>query len=169
MTVDKIWKLINVVRVRLAPRSSHSKRQATFPDNVCSYFYYFLFFFKQFTDFFWGTRALQCRAKVHRGMRERVQTPLTHQYVRPLSHTNTLGVNPVSHTNTLELLLHPLGLHHLIPCPTLPTINHVDRRSLLITVLLRTGVDNVMINDCWWTPWRYHFWLISQSHYQSRH
>ena len=31
---------------------------------------------------------------------------------------------------TLELLLH---LHHLIPCPSLPTINHVDKRSLLIT------------------------------------
>jgi hypothetical protein len=37
MTVDKIWKLTNVVRFRLAPRSSHSQRQATFPDNVCSY------------------------------------------------------------------------------------------------------------------------------------
>ncbi len=37
LQVDKIWKLTNVVRVRLAPRSSHSQRQATFPDNVCSY------------------------------------------------------------------------------------------------------------------------------------
>ncbi len=37
MIVDKIWKLTNVVRVRLAPRSSRSKRQSTFPDNVCSY------------------------------------------------------------------------------------------------------------------------------------
>jgi len=26
MIVDKIWKLTNVVRVRLAPRSSHSQR-----------------------------------------------------------------------------------------------------------------------------------------------
>jgi hypothetical protein len=37
MIVDEIWKLTNVVRVRLAPRSSHSQRQTTFPDNVCSY------------------------------------------------------------------------------------------------------------------------------------
>ena len=37
MKVDKIWKLTKVVRVRLAARSSHSQRQATFPDNVCSY------------------------------------------------------------------------------------------------------------------------------------
>ena len=37
MIVDKIWKLTNVVRVGLAPRSSHSQRQATFQDNVCSY------------------------------------------------------------------------------------------------------------------------------------
>ena len=38
MIVDKIWKLTNAVRVGLAPRSSHSQRQATFPDHVCSYF-----------------------------------------------------------------------------------------------------------------------------------
>jgi hypothetical protein len=40
MIDDKIWKLTNIVRVELAPRSSHvqSRRQATFPDNVCSYF-----------------------------------------------------------------------------------------------------------------------------------
>ena len=38
MIVDEIWKLTNAVRVGLAPRSSHSQRQATFPDNVCSYF-----------------------------------------------------------------------------------------------------------------------------------
>ena len=37
MIVDKIWKLTNVVRVVHAPWSSHSLRQATFPDNVCSY------------------------------------------------------------------------------------------------------------------------------------
>ena len=36
MIVDKIWKLTNVVRVGLDPRSSYSQRQATFPDNVCS-------------------------------------------------------------------------------------------------------------------------------------
>ena len=30
MIVDKIWKLTNVVRLGLAPRSSHSQRQATF-------------------------------------------------------------------------------------------------------------------------------------------
>jgi hypothetical protein len=35
--VDKIGKLTHEVRVGLAPRSSHSQRQATFPDNVCSY------------------------------------------------------------------------------------------------------------------------------------
>jgi hypothetical protein len=33
MIVDKIWKLTNVVRVGLAPRSSHSQRQATFSWN----------------------------------------------------------------------------------------------------------------------------------------
>ena len=40
MIVDKIWKLTNVVRVGavgLAPRSSYSRRQDAFPDNVCSY------------------------------------------------------------------------------------------------------------------------------------
>jgi hypothetical protein len=37
MIVDKIWKLTNVVRVGLAPRSSHAQRQTPFPDNVCSY------------------------------------------------------------------------------------------------------------------------------------
>ena len=37
MIVDKIWKLTYVVSVRLAPRSAHSQRQATFPDNVCYY------------------------------------------------------------------------------------------------------------------------------------
>jgi hypothetical protein len=37
---------------------------------------------------------------------------------------------------------------HLIPFPSLPTINHVDKRSLLITVsLMSTGFDNVD-NDC---------------------
>jgi hypothetical protein len=36
----------------------------------------------------------------------------------------------VSHTNTLEVLL---NLPHHIPDPTLPTINLVDKRSLLIT------------------------------------
>jgi hypothetical protein len=37
MIADKIWKLTNAVRVGLAPRSSHAQREATFPDNVCSY------------------------------------------------------------------------------------------------------------------------------------
>jgi hypothetical protein len=37
MIVDKIWKLTNTVKVGLAPRSSHSQRQATFQDNVCSW------------------------------------------------------------------------------------------------------------------------------------
>ena len=43
MIVDKIWKLTNVVRVRLDPPSSHSQwtTSQTFhfkvPDNVCSY------------------------------------------------------------------------------------------------------------------------------------
>lgn len=37
MIVDKIWKLTNTVRVGLDARSSHSQRQSTFPDNVCSY------------------------------------------------------------------------------------------------------------------------------------
>ncbi len=31
MIVDKIWKLTNVGRVGLAPRSSHSQKQPTFP------------------------------------------------------------------------------------------------------------------------------------------
>ena len=35
-----------------------------------------------------------------------------------------------TYTNTLEVLLH---FQHLIPCPSLPTINHVNKRSLLIT------------------------------------
>ena len=35
MIVVMIWKLTFVVRVGLAPRSSHSQRQGTFPDNVC--------------------------------------------------------------------------------------------------------------------------------------
>jgi hypothetical protein len=37
MIVDKVWKLTNTVRVGLDPRSSHTERQTTFPDNVCSY------------------------------------------------------------------------------------------------------------------------------------
>ena len=36
MIVDKVWKLTNTVRVGLDARSSHSQRQSTFPDNVCS-------------------------------------------------------------------------------------------------------------------------------------
>ena len=45
------------------------------------------------------------------------------------------------HTNTLELLLH---LHHLIPCPGLPTINQVDKGSLSKTC------DSLLkkINNC---------------------
>ncbi len=37
MIVDKVWKWTNTVRVGLDARSSHSQRQSTFPDNVCSY------------------------------------------------------------------------------------------------------------------------------------
>jgi hypothetical protein len=37
MIVDQTWKLTNTVRVGLPPRSSHTHRQDTFPDNVCSY------------------------------------------------------------------------------------------------------------------------------------
>ena len=37
MIVDNVWKLTNTVRVGLDARSSHAKRQSTFPDNVCSY------------------------------------------------------------------------------------------------------------------------------------
>jgi hypothetical protein len=49
----------------------------------------------------------------------------------------------VSQPNTLELLLY---MQHLMPCSSLPTINHVDKRSLLITILLiSTGFDNVKI------------------------
>jgi hypothetical protein len=52
---------------------------------------------------------------------------------------------------TIEFLLH---LQHLIPCPTLPTVNHVDERSLFITVLLiHTGFDKSTSSP-------------SQSHYQ---
>jgi hypothetical protein len=36
MIVDKVWKLTNTVRVVLDARSSHTERQSTFPDNVCS-------------------------------------------------------------------------------------------------------------------------------------
>ena len=42
MIVDKIWKLTNTVRVGLDPRSSHSQRQTTFLDNLCSYLFVFL-------------------------------------------------------------------------------------------------------------------------------
>jgi hypothetical protein len=38
MIIDNVWKLTNTVRVGLDARSSHSQRQFTFPDNVCSYF-----------------------------------------------------------------------------------------------------------------------------------
>jgi hypothetical protein len=38
MIVDTIWKSTNVARVRLAPRSSQSQKQATFPDNVIFFF-----------------------------------------------------------------------------------------------------------------------------------
>jgi hypothetical protein len=37
MIVDKVWKLTNTIRVGLDARSSHTHRQSTFPDNVCSY------------------------------------------------------------------------------------------------------------------------------------
>ena len=37
MIVDNVWKLTNTVRVGLDARSSHTQRQSTFPDNVCSY------------------------------------------------------------------------------------------------------------------------------------
>ena len=37
MIVDKVWKLTNTERVGLDARSSHTQRQSTFPDNVCSY------------------------------------------------------------------------------------------------------------------------------------
>jgi hypothetical protein len=37
MIVDKVWKLTITVRVGLDVRSSHTQRQSTFPDNVCSY------------------------------------------------------------------------------------------------------------------------------------
>ena len=36
MIVDKVWKLTNTVRVELDARSSHARRQSSFPDNVCS-------------------------------------------------------------------------------------------------------------------------------------
>jgi hypothetical protein len=37
MIVENVWKLTNTVRVELDARSSHTERQSTFPDNVCSY------------------------------------------------------------------------------------------------------------------------------------
>ncbi len=37
MILDKVWKLTNTVRVGLDARSSHTQRQSTFPDHVCSY------------------------------------------------------------------------------------------------------------------------------------
>ena len=33
MIGDKIWKLTNVIRVRLPPHATHSQRQTTFPGN----------------------------------------------------------------------------------------------------------------------------------------
>jgi hypothetical protein len=38
MIGDKNWKLTNVVRVRLAPHSTHSQRQTTFPGNWNCFF-----------------------------------------------------------------------------------------------------------------------------------
>jgi hypothetical protein len=53
-------------------------------------------------------------------------------------------------SNKSELLLH---LQHLIPCPSLPTINHVHKRPLLITVLLiSTGFDDVKITTVYKHP-----------------
>ena len=98
---------------------------------------------------FWTPRLTWCGLNNHlKSFWKRSRKGHTH------THTNThttysltdspihIHTSPcVSHTNTLELLLH---LQHLIPCPSLPTINHVDKRSLLITVLLMsTGFDNV--------------------------
>ncbi len=37
MIVDKVWKSTNTGRVGLDARSSHTERQSTFPDSVCSY------------------------------------------------------------------------------------------------------------------------------------
>jgi hypothetical protein len=36
MILDNVWKLTNTVRVGLDARYSHTQRQSTFPDNVCS-------------------------------------------------------------------------------------------------------------------------------------
>jgi hypothetical protein len=36
MIVDNVWKLTNTGRVGLDARSSHTRRQSSFPDNVCS-------------------------------------------------------------------------------------------------------------------------------------
>ena len=36
MIVDNVWKLTNTVRVGMDARSSHARRQSSFPDNVCS-------------------------------------------------------------------------------------------------------------------------------------
>ncbi len=74
------------------------------------------------------------RKRTHTHTHTHTHYLLTHWLTHPYTHFPW-----ASHTNTLELLLH---LQHLIPCPSLPTINHVDKRSLLITVLLiSTGVD----------------------------
>ena len=63
-----------------------------------------------------------------------------HMHTSPI-HIHTFPC--VSQTNTLELLVH---LQQLIPCPNLPTINPVNERSLLITVLLIiTGFDHQKI------------------------
>jgi hypothetical protein len=80
----------------------------------------------------------------------------------PPIHINTQASPCVSHTNPLELLLH---LQHLIPWPILPTINHVHKWSLVITVLLiSTGFDHSNVKRTTFDKHpgcRYHFWLIS--------
>ena len=61
---------------------------------------------------------------------KRTYTPHTHTLpTHSLTHPYIFTFLCVSHTNTLEVLLH---FPHHIPGPTLPTINLVDKRSLLI-------------------------------------
>jgi hypothetical protein len=62
--------------------------------------------------------------------KEDTHTPHTHTLpTHSLIHPYLFTFLWVSHTNTLEVLL---DLSHHIPDPTLPTINLVDKKSLLI-------------------------------------
>ena len=71
------------------------------------------------------------------GLKKNLKSSWTKRSRRGHTHTHT-------HTHYIltqhQYIRIPVTLQHLVPCPRLPTINHDDKWSLLITVLLiRTG------------------------------